>query len=348
MRTLLAGLAVGTTLVASVAAAAGNTPGVRVIHTKEIIESFAIGGQRVAYDLQGVLACNKVLVRNLRTGKTTRVSGKQTCSADSTSTGAGVRELAVAGNRTAWIVNLGGNTESDDYLYTASLQRPKERRLAASTRYGDVDRILTGGWIANLVGSGNLLAVNRWSTDKSGAVTRSGIDVIDGNRLRRVVSSGKPILAQAVDSGRIAVLYGDGGVELYSVKGKRLLKLKPTTPTEIALRGDYLLVLTESRTVEIYHAQTGAYLRSWPTAGQRPSALDAYAGVGTYVAYPPGTLRSFDVHALNLKTGKDVVVASGGYQLRRSAELEPAGLLYARDRRNLVFIPFKRMLAAVS
>ena len=84
----------GTMLLASVASAAGNPPGVRVIHTKEIIESFAIGGQRVAYDVQGrSLACNKVLVRDLRTGKTTRVSGKQTCSADSTSTGAGVREL---------------------------------------------------------------------------------------------------------------------------------------------------------------------------------------------------------------------------------------------------------------
>src|SRR5919109_2101759 len=147
MRALLVGVVLGTTMVASVAAAAGNPPVVRVIHTKEIIESFAIGGSRIAYDLRGSLTCNKVLVRDLRTGKTTRVSGKQTCSADSTSTGAGVRELAVAGNRIAWIVNLGGNTESDDYLYTASLPRPNERRLAASRRLGGVDGVLAGTWI---------------------------------------------------------------------------------------------------------------------------------------------------------------------------------------------------------
>lgn len=348
MRTLLAAVVLGTTLLASVASAAGNPPGVRVIHTKEIIESFAIGGQRIAYDLRGSLACNKVLVRDLRTGKTTRVSGKQTCSADSTSTGAGVRELAVAGNRIAWIVNLGGNTESDDYLYTASLPRPTERRLAASTRLGDIGGILAGTWIGNLVGSGNLLAVNRWSTDKGGAVTRSGVDVIVGNRLRRLASSRSPILAQAADSGRIAVLYGDSGVEIYDVNGKRLRRLKPSSATEIALRGDYLLVLTETQTLEIYNARTGAYLRTWPVQAQAPAELDAYAGVAIYVAYPRNTLQSFKIHALQLKTGKDVVVATGNFQLRRSAELEPAGLLYARDRHNLVLIPFKRVLAAVS
>jgi hypothetical protein len=348
MRRIFAGALLGTALLASVGAAAGNPSGIKVIPTKGIIESFALGGQRITYDLQGSASCNRVLVRDLRSGRTTRVSGKQTCAADSTSTGAGVRQLAVAGNRIAWIVNLGGNTESNDYLYTASLPRPTERRVAASSRFGDIDGILAGTWTGNLVGSGSLLAVNRWATDKSGAVTRSGVDVIVGNRLRRVVSSRDPILAQAADSGRIAVLYGDGSVELYSVNGKRLLRVKPSTPTEIALRGDYLLVLTETRTIEIYHARTGALLRSRPTQGLRPSSPDVYAGVVTYVAYPQGTLQRFDVHALNVKTGKDVVVATGGYHLRRSAELEPAGLLYARDRRSLVFIPFTRVLAAVS
>jgi hypothetical protein len=348
MRMLLAGVVLGTMLLASVAAAAGNPPPVRVIHTTGTLEGFAIGGQRVAYDLRGSPACNKVLVRDLRTGKTTRVSGTQTCSADTTSTGAGVRELAVAGDRSSWIVNHGGNTESNDYLYTASLPRPKERRLAAASRFGDIDRILAGGWIGNLAGSGNLLAVNRWSTDKGGTVTRSGVDVIVGTKLRRVVSSQKQILAQAVDSGRIAVLYADGNVEIYDANGKRLRSFKPVSATEIALRGDYLLLLTESKTVEIYNARTGADVRSWPLEGRKPGSLDLYGGVATYTAYPEGTFRSFNIHAVQLKTGKDVVVATGNYELLRSAELEPAGLLYARDRHNLVLIPFARVLAAVS
>jgi hypothetical protein len=51
---------------------------------------------------------------------------------------------------------------------------------------------------------------------------------------------------------------------------------------------------------------------------------------------------------VELKTGKDVVVATGSWWLKRSAQLEPAGLLYARDRHNLVLLPFKSVLAAVS
>ncbi len=52
MRTFLAGAALAAMLLASVAAAAGNPPGSRVIQTKETIESFAIGGHRIAYDVQ--------------------------------------------------------------------------------------------------------------------------------------------------------------------------------------------------------------------------------------------------------------------------------------------------------
>jgi hypothetical protein len=346
MRTLLAGVALATMLLASVAAAAGSPSGVRVIHAKQIIESFAIGGHRIAYDLQGSLTCNKVLVLDLRTGKTRRVSGKQTCLADSTSTGAGVRELAIAGNRIAWIVNKGGNTESDDYLYTASLPRPKERRLAAAQRLGDINGVLTGNWIANLVASGDVLAVNRWSSDESGLVTRSSIDVLarTGLRLRRIASSRGAVLGQAADAGRVAVLYGDSSVEIYAGNGKRLLKLKPpASPREIALRGDYLLVLTETPTLEIYNARTGSFLRSWPVQARAAEELDAYAGVAIYVAKQSGK-----IHAVQLKTGKDVVVAPGNWQLRQSAELEPAGLLYAKDRHNLVLLPFKNVLAAVS
>jgi hypothetical protein len=342
-RTLLAGVALGTMLLGSVAASAGNQPGVRVIHAKEIIESFAIGGHRIAYDLRGFAACNKILVLDLHTRRTTRVSGKQTCSADSTSTGAGVRELAVAANRIAWIVNKGGNTESDDYLYSASLPRPKERRLAASRRFGDIDGILTGTWIANLVASRDLVAVNSWSTDNSGVVTRSGVDVIAGNRLRRAASSRYAIRAQTADSGRIAVLYADGSVDIYNANGTRLRTLKPSSATEIVLRGDYLLALTKTQTLDIYNARTGAYLRSWPVQAKAAAELDAYAGVAIYVAQ-----QSRKIHAVLLKTGKDVVVATSKWQLRQSAELEPAGLLYATDRHNLVLLPFKNVLAAVS
>jgi hypothetical protein len=348
MKAVVAGVALLTMVLASVAAAAGSQARTRTIHTKAILESFALGGSRVAYDLRGFTTCNKVLVLNLRTNKTARVSGRQTCTADSTSTGAGVRELAVAGNRLAWIINQGGNTESDDYLYTVSLPRPRERRLASAMRFGDPGGTQKGAWIGNLVGSGSLLAVNRWRTDENGATTSSGIDLIVGNRLRRIVSSRKAILGQAADAGRIAVLYGDSTAELYNARGARLRIVKLTSGTEIALRGDDLVVLTEARTLELYSARTGRLVRTWPLQALEPGELDTYGKVAVYVAHPRNTLQSFKVHAVHLRTGKDVVVANGNWQLRQSAELDAAGLLYARDRHNLVLVPFKRVLAAVS
>ncbi|HEV2713138.1 MAG TPA: hypothetical protein VGU26_08580, partial [Gaiellaceae bacterium] len=194
----------------------------------------------------------------------------------------------------------------------------------------------------------DVLAVNRWSTDKGGTVIRAAVDVIVGNRLRRAVSRRIPIVGQAADSERIAVLYGDSSVEIYGANGTRLRRFTPSSAREIALGGDYLLVLTEAQTLEVYNARTGAYLRTWQVQARRAAELDAHAGVAIYVAYPRYTPQSFKIHALQLKTGKDVVVATGNFQLRQSAELEPAGLLYARDRHNLVLMPFKHVLAAVS
>ena len=342
MRALFAGLALSTMLVASVAAAAGNPPGLRVIHAKESIESFAISGHRIAYDLWG-LRCNKIMVLDTRTGKTSLGSGKRACSAGS------VRELAIADRRIAWIVNDGGNTESHDYLNTSSLLRPSKRRLAAAHRFGEPE-VQTGDWIGNPVGSGNVLAVSRWSTDE-GTVVRSAVDVITptGLRLRRIASSRQAILDLTADGGRLAVLHGDSSVAIYALNGKRLLTVRAGSASkEIALRGDFLLVLTETPTLEIYDARTGAHLRSRPVQARAPAEVDAYGGVAIYVAHPKGTLQSFKIHAVQLKTGKDVVVATGSWWLKRSAQLEPAGLLYARDRHNLVLLPFKNVLGAVS
>ena len=347
MKTLSA-VGLGAALLASVAAAAGNPPGTRVIHTKPRLESFAVGGGRIAYDLEGGIGCNRILALVLRTGRRTQVSGKETCRADSTSTGAGVRELAVAGSRFAWIVEHGGNTFSNDYLYTSSLPRPAERRLASSQRFGEPGGRQTGTWIGHLVASGNLLAVSRWTTGRDGEVTHSGVDVIVGDRLRRIASSSKAVLHLAADAGRIAVLYGDGSVEIYGASGARLRTVEVGAGTEVALRGDSLVVLTEDKTLEVYSARTGAFRRSWPVQAQAPGELDAHGGLAIYVAHPRYTLQSYRIVAVNLRSGRNAVVARGNWQQRQNAELDAAGLLYARDRHNLVLLPLKRVLAAVS
>jgi hypothetical protein len=341
-------------LALAVSAAATNTPTSRAIRTKQSIEAMTMSGSRIAYDLSGTFprtrCANMILVRNVKTGTIQRVSGKTTCGADGSSTGLGVGELAFVGKRFAWIVNYGGNTNSEDYLQTASLPRPREKQLAHAYREGNYDA-MGGNWIGNLVGSGKLLAVNRWSTNAKGIVKRSELDLVGPNGLRRVVLGAKAIFAQSADSGRIAVMRADGTVGIYDSAGKLLVEVAPKSAKEVALRRNNLLVLTKTRTVEIYDSRSGAYLRSWPVP-EGAERLDAYAGIAVYADHTFTGLERFKVHVLELTTGKDVVVGSGtvstGKRPSRDVQLEAPGLVYVRGEHTLVFIPLGRLLAAVS
>jgi hypothetical protein len=335
-------------------AAAANTPAISVIRTKQDIDEMTMNGSRLVYNLSAFpgtfphsRCSNKILVRNLRTGGLKRVSGNKTCEDEHGSTGDGVRELAFVGNRFAWIVNFGGNTEFHDYLRTASLPRPRERQLASAARYGDIE-VQEGSWIGHLVGSGNLIAVNRWSTNAKGTVKRSELDLVGPNGLRRVLLGSTSIFAQSVDSGRIAVLRADGTVGVYDASGKLLLEVAPKSAREVALRGNDLLILTKTRSLEIYDSRSGALRRSWPVP-KGAATLDAYAGLAAYADHPVYSGQRFRVHVLQLTTGKDVVVGTGTEGLpRRDVQLEAPGLVYAKNPRTLVFIRRGRLLAAVS
>src|SRR5947208_8259296 len=115
------------TCLALVASAAGTTAAhpAHVRHLQLPVAALALDGDRVAYDLTArdaaaSHAANKVVVWNVRTGTTIKVSGKKTAIADSTGTGSGVIQLAIAGSRAARLVNEGGNPGGDDYLSTPS------------------------------------------------------------------------------------------------------------------------------------------------------------------------------------------------------------------------------------
>jgi hypothetical protein len=342
-------------LLLAVSVGGGAAPAPTVIHTQWEIEALAMSGSRVAYDVSGASSSsvtagckNKVLVRDLGTGITRRVSGRKTCSADGSSTGDGVRELAVAGKRLGWIVNQGGNTQSYDYLRTASMPRPSEKKLASAARFGDMAN-LAGNWIGGLLGAGNQLVVNGWSTDSKGAITRSELDVAGGRGLRRLVAGWGAIFAQSADAGRIAVLRVDESVGIYNLRGKLLLQVEPSSAKEIALQSNNLLVLTKTGTLEVYDSHSGAHRRSWPVA-RGATNLDVYAGVAVYAEHPAYTIGRLKVHVLRLATGKDVVagVALFRGRPRRTVQIEPPGLVYAKNGHTLVFMPLRRLLAVVS
>jgi len=253
-RLVLGGFVLAGTLLLAGAATGGPKPLQR--GTPRAIEAIAMDGSRVAYDVSGGLntngrtyTCNSVYVWSLISGTVTRVSGKGTCDADTTSTGAGVRELALAGDRAAWIVNTGGNSESDDDLYTASLPRPKEHRLATATRSGPEDPVVVGDWIGGLVGAGKFLGVNRWSTDSQGNVTSTRLQAIRTG-LRTIGSGVDTMKAGATDGKQIAVLRVDGTVGLYSTAGRLVRVVTPTSAKQVAVRAtgkDRIVVLTKAK-----------------------------------------------------------------------------------------------------
>jgi hypothetical protein len=364
---LAAGSLSGLALVASAAGTtATHSPQIR--HLQVPVEALAVDGSQIAYDAGSSLGKtdNKVLVWNVRTGKTTRVSGKHTAKADSIGPGSGVLQLAIAGSRVAWTINLAGNTEGDDYGFVSPVTKPNERQVATEHRSGDscsggpwwANPSCAGTWLGGLVGSGNLIALNRLTTDGNGSVSQGGLYVLNGTRMKQVATGSDTVEAEAADGGRVVVLRSDGTVAVYSSAGKLLLAASPSSADAVALSGHNLVVLTRTRTLELYNSQTGALRKTLSVKGgvkQVPANLDLQGNVAIYTmnAQHPSAI-SGSVRAVNVLTGKDQDVGNlrGGIGLAR---IDSAGLVYAGNgfgahsygKATLVFVPFVRVAADV-
>ena len=356
---LIAGLLSGFALVASAAGTTTTSSATTVRHLQVPVAALAIEGSRIAYDASARYvtkphATNRVLVWNVATGKTVKVSGKKTATADSTSTGAGVFQLAIAGSRVAWLVNEGGNLEGDDYLFTSSTVKPKEHQVASEIRMGTFcpgrsESSCAGQWLGGVVGSGSLIIANRWTTDALGHVSAGQLDVLSGTKLKQVATGTNTVQAAVADGGRAAVLHPDGSVALYSATGKLLQTVNLTNAEAVALRGKNLVVGTKTRQLELYNAHTGSLRKTFSARSNRqPRNLDVQGNIAIYTTGSAGVL-----HAVNLSTGKDSVIAErhGGIEF---AHIDSAGLVYAGNgfgtnygKATLVFVPFAKVAAAV-
>lgn len=344
---------------ALVASAAGTTAAhhAYVKHLQLQVAALALDGNNVAYDVSArdattANATNKVLVWNAITGKTTKVSGKKTASADTSSTGAGVFQLAIAGSRVAWLVNEGGNTEGDDYLFTSSLTTPKERKVASAVRTGDScpgrsAQHCAGSWLGGLVGSGNSIVANRWSTDSQGAVALGGLYTLKGMQLHSIATGTNTVWAVSSDAGREAVLRSDGAVAVYSASGNVLVTVNPGGAQSAALSGKNLVVLTQPRKLALYDAQTGSLRKTLSLQGKTQQNLDVQGNVAIYTT-------GASVHAVNLLNGRDRAVGTLPNRVA-FARIDGAGLAYAGNgvrttfgKGTLVFVPLARVKAAIS
>jgi len=351
-------LAVASLLLALAVPAAGGKPiPTRSTPTHGQITGLAFDGPHVVYGVKPVsVQVGSVHVWNVVSGAVSLVHPR-----------GGGAAFAVAGNRVAWVARWADPSETDEYLLTTPVPRLRLRQLAVAVRGAtDETQTETGRWLSGLVGSGSVIAVSSWSTTDSDAVSNARLSVVGKTRLRPIVSGPGAIVAESADAGRIAVVRstaiwpsvsrlsgGAGSVAIYSTSGALLLELKLGTAKEAALSGNRMAVLTTASRIEVYNAKTGALVRSWPVPAGA-AHLDLQAGIAIYSVYPhfagPRAL-----HALQLSSGKDVVLASGEapspYMQGDDAQIDPLGLVYAvnvKSHGRLVFMPMARVLAAVS
>jgi hypothetical protein len=329
------------------------------------IGGIALDGTQAAY-VAGVritAACGlgeRVYRWNLATGRTSLVSGAKTCARSRT--GRGIAEVALAGSRAAWVVNGGGNTESFETLLSSTAKPDTDKVLATSDRLssGDNTGPFAGTWIGGLVSDGSQISYATWSTEADQTVTKSALWRISGSTAKKIATGSGAVVAASADGGRIALLrtdatvavYGSGGNLLTTIPGAGAAGCIPTCPGEaVALTGRLVAVLASFRpwigadSVEVYDRTNGELLHTWP-AGGLAWQFDAYDGIAVYA-------KGARVHALDLQTGKDVVVANRTHTIQ-GVRFDRGGLLYyfnlswsakhGQDGK-LVFVPFKTIAA---
>ena len=292
---------------------------------------------------------------NLATGRRSLVSGGKTCAIPVTSTGRGIAEIALTRTHSAWTVSSGGNTESAETLFSSTKKPRKDKELASSDRFGDdTSSSFTGTWIGGLVSDGARITYATWSTAADGTVTESSLWRVAGSTATAIASDSGAVAAASANGGRIALLGAQNTVAVYSGDGRLLETIAPNAPADwrnIALSGRLVAVLTAGQngradSIDVYDWTTGMPLHSWPAAGGDVSSFDAYGGIAVYV-------KGSRVHALDLRSGKDVVVAKRTRAIQ-GVRLDRAGLLYYFDLRwsakhgqsaKLVFVPFRTVAA---
>jgi hypothetical protein len=344
-----------------VPAAAGNTTPARSVPVNGQVTGLAFEGSLVLYGVQPLgITSQSVHLWNVTSGRGAVVHRR-----------GGGAAFAVTSNRSAWIARGGSPSETDEYLLTTPLPRLHLRQLAFAMR-DDSDSEPPpeqGDWLSGLVGSGKVLAVSSWTTYTGNTVSNGRLSLVGSHALKPIVTGPGAIVAESLDRNRIAVVRsmalwpshyrltgGAGSVAVYSTSGKLLVNVNRGTAKEAALSGNTLAVLSTTNRIELYDARSGAFVRSWPVP-LRAAHLDLQGGIAIYSVYGeyagPRAL-----HALQLKTGKDVILGTGvgpyPYGSGDDAQIDPLGVVYAVNKwpgtpsTHIVFVPMARVLAALS
>ena len=362
-------LAVGASL-ALVANATGTAPsGTKVKQLHAPILALTLQGSRVAYfrgccfvTRTGVInPLDKVMVWNVRTGKTVDVSGKQTHRLEIGDSGG--FQVAMNGSEVAWTTLWGSNNTTEDKVFVSSLPKPKEHLVAQDDRPGDCGSPIpgcAGTWTGGLVSTGKRILFNQWTTDNANSMHNASLVALNGKTPKDVADGSATVLAVSADATDVAVLRADGTVGLYSPAGKPLLNVSPPSARAVAVSGRNLVILENDGTLAVYDSGTGSIRKSFHLQGNSKNlqALAVHGNVAVYsqpLRFKTDAVSEGAIHAINLRTGKDRVVGRLGGAITL-ASIDSAGLVYASNLYGaikagdgtVVFVPFARVAAAVS
>jgi hypothetical protein len=333
--TVLAGVALATVLVASVAAVAPVAAKPRTLTMPAPVIALAADGDRAAVVAGGRGGCGSVLVWEPLRRRVVRLrSLSRLCSSPQSST----REIALGGTQAAWVQTAGGNS-LEMYVLTATVVRPAPVEIASAF-------VLPGGegtFAGRLAGDSALLAftVEKRCGDYEGAQTpcppgrKTGYIV--AATVWRVASRGRSRVAEA--DGKLSVLAVDAGrIVVRTPSGLRLLTTEGDVLQEFDLRplaaelsGNRLAVRTADA-VEVY--DTGSK--------QRTARFTAARNL---------RLEDLDNDILVTASGRTVTLRRLGDRRTRTirgggiahAQLEPPGLFVAAGRR-VTFTPMRDVL----
>jgi hypothetical protein len=265
------------------------------------------------------------------------------------STGEGIWEAGIGGQRLAWVLFSGGNYQQAR-LATATSRKPRSTTFLAE---GDRNTgSLVGDWVGNIHGDGRLLVFNTWwvcesvidpsscpkGIPRGQRIYEEKVWRIVGRRKTLILASRHQAGVLAVAAGRILVRRADGSLQLRSADG-RLLHTFPFEPKEVrgaVLDASELVVLDRGSglTWRVYDPVSGHERRALPAV---PHAVPADVERGLLV-YTLGRV----VHVLRIADGRQKSFVAPVVQ-PVEAQLEPSGLFYSYRLRNegrVRFVPF--------
>jgi hypothetical protein len=241
--------------------------------------------------------------------------------------GSTVFDLALAGDRLAYLTAFGGNTTGWELRLTSLDRRDEGVKVDAGSQTTGSSLLPELG---DVIGSGPALVYGSRSRFAPDPPRPEAIWRLDGATPVKVAGAPDDLKPLALDGGRIVVRRADGSLELLDLVGDRLRSFDDVAALGAALAGDDLVVLVRGE-LRDYSASTGDLLDAWPLPdlpssgrcrdyscpGIRLTLDDAARGVVVY------TLDGV-VHLLRLSDGEDKTVPGATV-----AELTDAGLFYA-------------------